>query len=515
MSTQSIEVYRPDFTKLYGLTHDPTGAPVIRAPRTVKVSIGRPKGKDIHVFIDPRVNKDGLTGDICIQVGKEVKGRFRPNQINEAKVFYRSCQAPERRFPEKLPYFTFSKVGPDGNLEPDFNAIVAHGPTPIEIDVVFTDDRPLAQAYEFWSASGLRCKGNGIDAERSVEFATGYERFAAEQKASGFRVFPIKDGCWTRGCPYAKPLVKGDKEYRQCAPHSRLSFQLINDIRLGGRAMYDTTGMRSSSQLFSCILELAIFTGGGNPERGYVRGIPLRLCLRPFVTNHNGQPGKAYAVSLEFRAESIGQIRQKLLDFQSQFNIAPQIAAAPEVKQIAAAPPVTEEVVEFTDVDTEIMHGEFDAGSAALDDEGDLGDPADAPPPTDSDKAAEASVSRTAALREQLAAKAAATEAPKKEESETVKSLPKSAIDTEPAADTAQSQQPVFLTAALVKDRARQVASPDLPIPTMEQFLDAVHAEGMDTKEPAAAYATFTAEWRKVVVEAVKKQGGAKGGFNF
>src|ERR1700722_5319639 len=42
---------RPDFGRIYGITFDPTTkAPMVRAPRVLKVGIGIPKGRAIQVF---------------------------------------------------------------------------------------------------------------------------------------------------------------------------------------------------------------------------------------------------------------------------------------------------------------------------------------------------------------------------------------------------------------------------------------------------------------------------------
>ena len=71
----------------------------------------------------------------------------------------------------------------------------------------------------------------------------------------------------------------------------------------GGTAVFDTTGWRSGSNLFSCMEQIRTITGRGNPEEGVVAGIPLRLVLRPYRTSHNGQPSTQYGVSLQLRAE--------------------------------------------------------------------------------------------------------------------------------------------------------------------------------------------------------------------
>jgi len=415
VSTQPQQIdpaFKPDFTRLYGINHDDKGAALVRIPRTVKVSIGQIAGKDIHAYITPKADAK-LRWEVV--VGKNVSS-FATKE--EARRFYRQqrANAPDKNFPSKLPYFTFSKVGPDGGLEPDWDAIELHGPTPIELDIVFTADDGYQAAYEFWKSSGLQCRGNGIDALRLLSMARPEEKALAKQcQDAGDKNFPIIDGCWTRGCPYARPEVKGSKEYRQCAPHARLSFQLLNDIRLGGKAAFDTTGIKSTAQLFSSIMELLTFTGNGKPEHGFLKGIPLRLLMRPFKTNHNGQPGKAYAVSLEFRAESVVGMRQKMLSFASEFGqtFGADVPAARQIEAPTQAPTLEAEIEDATDVDAAMMTNEFNLGGPADDGpadgdiadlEEDLGDPADEPTPAPSQQAATATGAKTEELKEKLRA---------------------------------------------------------------------------------------------------------------
>jgi hypothetical protein len=312
---------------MYGLTHDMAGAPVVRVPRTVKVGIGRSAGPDIHTWID-------ANGQWAVGIGSGKKRQEKVSRFKtraEAYSFYRAEQpkAQALPYPMKLAYFTFSRPGPDGTLVPDWDAIERHGPLPTELDIVFTDNAPLRAAYEMWSATGLQCRGDGINAERIVTLATAEEEKLAEQAAAeGHKFFPIVEGCFMRDCRYTHAPA--------CKPHGRLAFQLINDIRLGAQAQFDTTSFRTISQLFSSLLVLRTFTGGGNPERGFLMGIPLRLLVRPWKTNHKGQPGKAYAVSLEFRSESIEGLRKKLLEYGAEFKRVMEPA-----KQLGA--PVTEE----------------------------------------------------------------------------------------------------------------------------------------------------------------------------
>lgn len=343
MATQ-LTVIRPDFTKMFGVLHDPqTSEPFDRVPRTLKVGIGELAGKDIHVAIRAR------DGKWIVRVGKN---NFECDTMEQARTTYRKEKpnAPDRSYPTKLPYFTFSKVAPDGGLEPDFECISRHGGTPTELDIVFADDQPLQTAFEMWHSSGLQCKGDGLNALRSLDLDPTKQAISFDG-----RTFPIINGCAACGCPYRKETMKGTKVYpAACKPHARLAFQLVNDIRLGGKAEFNTTSFRSINNLYSCIMALKRFTGGGDPNCGFIAGIPLRMLLRPFKTSHKGPDGKltsgkAYCVSLEFRSQGLEGIRKKILAYGAEFRsvMTGELPEAKPVKQIEAP----EEEPELTEVE--------------------------------------------------------------------------------------------------------------------------------------------------------------------
>jgi hypothetical protein len=408
---------------MYGLTHDASGNPVVRTPRTCKVGIGRTAGPDIHTWISH-------TGEWKVAVGK-YSGKKRTGEDvakfaskDEARQFYREWRekAPLRSYPAKLQYFTFSRPGPDGQLEPDFDAIAAHGPVPSEIDIVFSDNQPLQASYEMWSAGGLQCQGDGIDAERILSLAQTDEekKLAAVAKDARQRFFPVHGGCWTRDCGYST----GDRA--PCKPHCRLFFHLINDIRLGARAQFDSTSFRTTSQLFSSIQDLLIFTGNGNPMAGFVAGIPLRMVVRPFKTHHDGKVGTAYGVSLEFRAEAAAGLRQKLLEYGAQFyadQTQRQITAPATVKDEDETPETDME----PEAEAAMMTSEFYPA-----DDDDAGDPGGQAPADDikakTDK-------KAAGLRERLA-KESTTKggaAPETAAADPEQEAPPKPLDTQPS----------------------------------------------------------------------------------
>jgi hypothetical protein len=332
---------------LYGQTHDAdTGDLTARVPRVTKVAIGKTKDSGLHVYL--ATAKDGKV-KAALEIGRGDRIETRAYELDQIALLKRDYAAllkdptvVKRRAPEKLSYFTFFREAGDGTYVHDIDCIVKHGPLPRELDVVITDEQPLFAAYQFWSKAELRCSGDGINAMRSVNFtpAPGDKEAAEQAKEMGRRFFPIVEGCFTRGCPFAQAArnAKG-YEVKQCGVHGSLSFQLVNDIRLGAKAEFTTTGGRSVRQLAAGLNELATFTGGGDPDRGTVRGIPLVLSVGQFKTNHNGQPGTAYAVRLEFRAESVPAMQKKILEAAKTFGqMMPMLEAPAAAKVIEAVP---------------------------------------------------------------------------------------------------------------------------------------------------------------------------------
>lgn len=333
---------RPDFTRCFGITHMADGgAPIIREPKLLKVGIGVPKGVGIHAYRAQGVWKIAVGAKTADT--KVYKAQTRAEA--EAMYWHLREKAPAKNFPSKLPYFTFSRQTGDGSLVPDFEAIEAHGDTPQEIDIVFLTDQPLEASYAMWSTAELRCKGDGINALRALAGASGAEekRLAAEaHQARGEKYFPIVDGCATRGCRFTQG------EPPPCKPSGSLKFQLANNLRVGGTAYFHTTGYRSISQLFSSLYTFRTLTGGGDPERGRIAGIPFKMVVRPYQTKHDGKVATQYGVSLEFRAETVAALRTKLIEQATQFRTLISIpGAAPaaiqgaridESRQLTAGP---------------------------------------------------------------------------------------------------------------------------------------------------------------------------------
>jgi hypothetical protein len=362
-----------------------------------------PKGKDIHAEYQKGVEQPWVLTIGKYEGGKRVsEGSRRFVTQTDVRKAYRDVlpTVPERQFPAKLPYFTFRRIGPDGELEPDWTAIEAHGLRPHILDIIFTDDSPLEAFYEMWGTGKRKCYGDGINALRLLEMAaTAEEKALAEAgKAAGDRYFPIVGGCKCRGCQYAvAKQTQRRLEPPECKPHARLAFQLVNSINLGGKAEFNTTSYRSISQLFSSMNELLKVTGGGQQGAGFLAGIPLQLVLRPYTVTHEGKSSRAWGVHLEFRADSFVGLRQKLLSYGAEFH-----AALSEQKTLPPAPTLEPGEEEMDPQEAAALEAEFYTNEETQEEphEEDFG--GEVQKPTESAQAASATTAKTSALKDRI-----------------------------------------------------------------------------------------------------------------
>ena len=188
---------KPNLKKMYGLTHDLNGAPIVRLPRVVKVQIGQPKGPAVSTWIDDAgqwrvfyTAKDGkkyfaYRGSDRREAEK-IYDDLYASALNDAPpALSKGGKCAMRAFPAKLPYFTFSRQNGNGSYLPDWETIEAHGHCPTELEVVLMNDEAFEAQYQMWSASQLLCTGDGITANRVVTLAGGYEKEAAAAAAAG------------------------------------------------------------------------------------------------------------------------------------------------------------------------------------------------------------------------------------------------------------------------------------------------------------------------------------------
>lgn len=381
---------------LYGITHNKdTGQSIIRQVRALKVGIGLPKGRAAHVFKHQ--------GEWVIRHGKYenkklvMRAVFKTKDRVEAEKWYNANlkDAAFSDHPQKIPFFTFTKrslVEENGKpvevFTPDFASIDAHGDTPREIDIILMSEDPRQAGYQMWGASDLKCYGDGVNAMRAIsllekeltpEAAAAWPGLA-EAKASGQKYIAIQP-CWTDGCPYAE-------EGGGCKPGTTLNFQLANNMRIGATAYFHTTSYRSVVQIHSAMESIRMVAERAGSS---IVGLPLKLVLIPFRSNHNGIGATQYGVSLELRAEDMATLRKRLAE------------SAWTPKQLVAPPQfVSEEPITVpTEVAAPAMAAEFYPEIMDGDDDGESVDA--------SGGAAAATDSKTAALAEKLAAKRTAS----------------------------------------------------------------------------------------------------------
>lgn len=331
---------------IYGLTHDDSGRPISRLAKAVKVGFGYPRGAAVHVFID-------RTGEWVVEsgAGKEAKQQ-RCATMAEAQTAYGQARqsAGERKYPAKLPYWTFQRVAANAELFPDWHAIGLHGSKPTEVPIVFGEQEPLHQRMEWWTAAELKCEGDGKNARRRCSAARGPEQQAAAKAASGRgeQWFPITGGCGHGRCPEAS----GDKP--SCKPHSRLTFLLAKAPSLGTVCTYDSTGYRTAVWLASPLEQVRQITGGR------LAGVAMRLKLQAYKTSFGGKPSVQIGATLYMPEadilELVRRARQQADEFAARQIEAPprEIEAPGAIEAEAAADPRLSEAEEAA-----LLTGEF------------------------------------------------------------------------------------------------------------------------------------------------------------
>ncbi len=371
MSTQPLLGTTPRPNTMIGITHTSDGRKVIRESKALKVGIGYPRGKAADVFVDTdgawniRVGKYGSDKKMKWETVAKFPTKDNPDARAKAEKAFRQAwkDSDVCTYPRKVAFFQFTKpiMGEDGAeiYVPDFDAIEAYsfrkdrsGP-PTEIDIIFLDDEPFTGGYQMWSASELKCSGDGENALRVLSMAsTPEEKALAEEAAkAGKKHFPVVGGCWTCNCPYAKETAgpRGPQP-APCKPGADIKFQLMGSMlmRVGGTAFFHTSSFRSISQIFSSIERIKELTGGR------IAGIPLKMMVRSHKTNHNGQSAIQQNVAIEFRASDIDDLRKNLIEQAWKFRQATGIMLPAPARMIEAAPAEDE-----TPMSAQAMASEF------------------------------------------------------------------------------------------------------------------------------------------------------------
>ena len=213
--------------------------------------------------------------------------------------------------------------------------------------------------YQMWSATELRCKGDGINAMRSVLMGSDKDPGWKEAKESGERYFPIIDGCMQRGCAYGKR--------KDCKPGLTINFQPADYPVLGPTAAFHTTGWESCRRTFS---SFTVIKNSVEKATGHdISGLCAFLTMRPYVTHPEGQkPATQFAIHVELPLKAQQSIMSQL---RGLFDDGPRRQiAAPEAQQGSGG--ISDNIIDAEeDIDGEIdetpigaaaMAAEFNAG---------------------------------------------------------------------------------------------------------------------------------------------------------
>ncbi len=360
MNTQTT-LPKPDFGRLYGITHDPvTKAQVVRPNRVLKVGIGIPKGPAIHVFMhnkewmirfgawekvsggkDKLVMRTVYRGNATVMVGDTETKLSNERKDVEAWYHAHKHDAVVSNRPQKIQHFTFTTRTvredeggkPFETFEPDFEAIEAHGDVPRRVPIVLTTNNPLRQEDQWWAASELKCHGDGLLAERVLSTGTIKDQWWEQAKAAGLKMFPYQP-CRLGGCPHVGI---------DCKNHSILEFQLAGALRLGATAYFTSTGQVTAERLASSLasIKLPIDNMGLS-----VVGATMYLVLGSFKANKDNKPSIQPVVWLEFTESSMAAMRRILQEtsWTPKALEAARVIEAPLVEDIVnemTAPGIT------------------------------------------------------------------------------------------------------------------------------------------------------------------------------
>lgn len=307
MSTQQTAPPRPEYGRLYGITHDPASKlAMIHAPRVLKVGIGIPSGRAIQVFMaDKKWNIrhgfwEGPAGSKRLVMKTVFRGGENgfANTREVAEEWHNSHkhEAVVSDRPQKQQWFGFTSrtLAEDAGgktievFEPDFRAIEAHGDRPTRIPVRFMSENPLKQEDQYWSTTELKCHGDGLLAERVLSMGSAQDEWWEYAKRNGQKMFTYAP-CRLGGCPFAE---------KECKNHTTLEMQLSYALKLGVTSYFTSTGRVTADNLFSSLYNIR------KPleRKGYsIVDIPLELVLSSFKAKKNGVAVQPY-VYLELNA---------------------------------------------------------------------------------------------------------------------------------------------------------------------------------------------------------------------
>lgn len=277
---------------IYNLTHSMDGVPRQRLTVAYKASIGIP-GTDGRKFPEKL--------DHFRIVAKNEKGDWVEDVKLQDKLIKAYCKEVPNEEAGKPS--VFSKLR--------------------EFDIVFLEDPPQMQLLNgsvswdleslfrtelaWWTATERKCFGNGKDAQRSVT-----EVSKEEAAAAGPNDRYVKWSKCGDGCPQYESGV--------CKPTAALNFIFKDHPVMGSVANFKTTSFESIQRIQGSLMQILQTTGGR------LRGIPLKMVLRPGKTTYTNQEGKrvkgnAYFVNIEFRHEDWKKLVPQLMEDSASYAL--------------------------------------------------------------------------------------------------------------------------------------------------------------------------------------------------
>ena len=227
-------------------------------------------------------------------------------------------EAAGRRAPSKLDHFIFQVKNTKGEWVESKSVTAAirqaynlKDDEPIrKIRVFFTTD-DIEEAFrtnlEWWSKSELKCRGNGLIANRSINIVSE----ELKKKHNGQRYIPW--GPCGDTCPDFVRKKDG------CKPSGDLTFVLQDLPKLGSMCGFFTTSKRSIAQIFSSLHQIAELT------RGKIKLIPFEMVLKGGKTRYQdpsgaSKTGSAFFVNLEMRDTDQDQLLTRLQEHATKFD---------------------------------------------------------------------------------------------------------------------------------------------------------------------------------------------------
>jgi len=209
-----------------------------------------------------------------------------------------------RRAPKKLDHFLISTKNTSGEWieDKELTDELRTDDNPLRsLDVVLLSDdseEVFKTELAWWSASEKKCHGDGKAALRSASIVPNAEKD-----------FPNERWIPWPGCGFNCPDLEGTK----CKPSGQLYFMFPARPVLGSVCAYFTTSYKTIRQIVSSLQTIKDVTGNR------LKGIPLKMVLRPGKTQYKDKQGKAqrsnaFFVNIEFQSEDYKRLVSNLLD---------------------------------------------------------------------------------------------------------------------------------------------------------------------------------------------------------